>query len=149
MGRAAPGQATSNYAKKPDLVRFSVQRNDPRSAAYSGRLTRVRSLSQTIWEPQTALRGAVVFEIEQPKPRAFPNLVLGRPTVAHEEHVDARADGAMDRYASGDEAAFSELYDLIAPRLHRYLLVRARNAERAEDLLQHTFANMHEARGRF
>jgi RNA polymerase sigma-70 factor (ECF subfamily) len=69
--------------------------------------------------------------------------------VAGEERSDAKADAAMDRYASGEQAAFSDLYDLIAPRLHGYLMLKTRNRERTEDLLQHTFANIHEARGRF
>ena len=38
---------------------------------------------------------------------------------------DTAADAAMDRYAGGDEAAFSKLYDLLAPRLFAFLLRRA------------------------
>ena len=34
----------------------------------------------------------------------------------------SRADDAMDRYAGGEEAAFAELYDALAPRLHRFAL---------------------------
>jgi RNA polymerase sigma-70 factor (ECF subfamily) len=55
----------------------------------------------------------------------------------------------MDRYAQGDESAFSELYDSLAPRLYGYLLRQTRNNARAEDLLQQTFLQMHCARGRF
>jgi RNA polymerase sigma-70 factor (ECF subfamily) len=55
----------------------------------------------------------------------------------------------MDRYAQGDESAFSELYDALAPRLYGYLLRQTRNNTRAEDLLQQTFLQMHCARGRF
>jgi RNA polymerase sigma-70 factor (ECF subfamily) len=55
----------------------------------------------------------------------------------------------MDRYAQGDESAFSELYDALAPRLYGYLLRQTRNNARAEDLLQQTFLQMHCARGRF
>jgi RNA polymerase sigma-70 factor (ECF subfamily) len=61
----------------------------------------------------------------------------------------AAADEAMERYAAGDEAAFSLVYDELAPRLHRYLLRHARSASRAEDLLQQTFMHMHRARGSF
>jgi RNA polymerase sigma-70 factor, ECF subfamily len=59
------------------------------------------------------------------------------------------ATSAMDRYAQGDEAAFSELYDDLAPRLYGYLLRQTRNTARAEDLVQQTFLQMHCARGRF
>ena len=59
------------------------------------------------------------------------------------------ADRAMERYARGDDAAFSELYDLLAPRLLRYLTRQTRNTARAEDVLQQTFLRIHRARGRF
>ncbi len=59
------------------------------------------------------------------------------------------ATSAMDRYAQGDDAAFSELYDALAPRLYGYLLRQTRNNARAEDLTQQTFLQMHCARGRF
>jgi RNA polymerase sigma-70 factor (ECF subfamily) len=55
----------------------------------------------------------------------------------------------MDRYASGDGAAFSELYDLLAPRLFAFLLRATRSRCEAEDLLQQTMLKMHSARGRF
>jgi RNA polymerase sigma-70 factor (ECF subfamily) len=55
----------------------------------------------------------------------------------------------MDRYARGDDAAFSELYDLLAPRLLRYLTRQTGNAARAEDLVQQTLLRIHRARGRF
>lgn len=60
------------------------------------------------------------------------------------------ADAAMDRYAAtGEERAFGELYDLLAPRLHAFLARRAPSAARAEDLLQQTFLQMHRARSHF
>jgi RNA polymerase sigma-70 factor, ECF subfamily len=62
---------------------------------------------------------------------------------------DAAADKAMDRYASGDDAAFSELYDLLAPRLFSFLLRATRSHCEAEDLVQQTMLKMHCARGRF
>src|SRR5262249_33335967 len=55
----------------------------------------------------------------------------------------------MARYAAGDDAAFGELYDALAPRLYGYLLRQTRNNARAEDLVQQTFLQMHCARGRF
>ena len=59
------------------------------------------------------------------------------------------ANVAMDRYATGDEDAFSELYDLLAPRLCSFLLRRTRDRGRAEDLVQQTFLQMHCARRHF
>jgi RNA polymerase sigma-70 factor (ECF subfamily) len=55
----------------------------------------------------------------------------------------------MDRYARGDDAAFAEVYDAIAPRLYGYLLRQTRDAARAEDLVQQTLLQMHRARDRF
>jgi RNA polymerase sigma-70 factor, ECF subfamily len=55
----------------------------------------------------------------------------------------------MDRYARGEDAAFSELYDLLAPRLASFLLRRTRDAARTEDLVQQTFLQMHCARRHF
>jgi RNA polymerase sigma-70 factor (ECF subfamily) len=55
----------------------------------------------------------------------------------------------MERYAAGDDAAFAELYDTLAPRLYAALLERARDPALAEDLLQQTFLNIHLARGSF
>lgn len=59
------------------------------------------------------------------------------------------ADHAMERYAAGDDAAFGELYDALAPRLHGFLVRQTRDVARAEDLVQQTFLQIHRARGRF
>ena len=55
----------------------------------------------------------------------------------------------MDRYASGDDAAFGELHEALAPRLYGFLYRLARDRSAAEDLLQQTFLQMHDARARF
>ncbi|HEY1958535.1 MAG TPA: sigma factor [Polyangiaceae bacterium] len=53
---------------------------------------------------------------------------------------DARAaSAAMDRYASGDDAAFGEIYDRLAPRLLGFLYRQTTDRARAEDLVQQTF----------
>jgi RNA polymerase sigma-70 factor (ECF subfamily) len=64
---------------------------------------------------------------------------------------DARsaADLAMDRHADGDEAAFSELYDALAPRLFAFALRQTRNTAAAEDTVQQTMLRIHTARGEF
>lgn len=53
---------------------------------------------------------------------------------------------AMDRYADGDDAAFGEVYDRLAPRLYGFFVRQTGDAARAEDLLQQTFLQMHAAR---
>jgi RNA polymerase sigma-70 factor, ECF subfamily len=59
------------------------------------------------------------------------------------------ANAAMERYAGGDDAAFAELYDALAPRLYQFLARQTRDVARAEDLLQQTLLQIHGARGRF
>jgi RNA polymerase sigma-70 factor (ECF subfamily) len=60
-----------------------------------------------------------------------------------------RADAAMDRYASGDDTAFAELYDALAPRMYTFILRKVGNVARAEDLVQQTLLKLHCARGRY
>lgn len=86
---------------------------------------------------------------------------LSRPTRAHllmaptegtrgvEESSNPSADAAMDRYASGDDSAFGELYDAICPRLYRYALGLVRNPTRAEDLVQQTLEKLLRCRAHF
>jgi len=74
------------------------------------------------------------------------------PAVRLEKARDPERDetnAAMERYAQGEDQAFSELYDSLAPRLHRYLLRSSRDPARADDLLQETMLRIHRARGRF
>lgn len=68
-----------------------------------------------------------------------------------EQKPQARAplDLAMERYASGDDAAFAEVYDGLAPRLFGFLLRQTRDRARAEDVVQQTMLQIHRARGRF
>jgi RNA polymerase sigma-70 factor (ECF subfamily) len=55
----------------------------------------------------------------------------------------------MDRYAQGDDGAFPELYDLLAPRLYGYFLRQTGNLALADDLTQQTLVKIHRARGQF
>jgi RNA polymerase sigma-70 factor (ECF subfamily) len=55
----------------------------------------------------------------------------------------------MDRYADGDEAAFGEVYDYLAPRLQGFLRRLTRDAATTEDLLQQTMLKLHVTRGHF
>jgi RNA polymerase sigma-70 factor, ECF subfamily len=59
----------------------------------------------------------------------------------------ARANAAMLRYASGDDAAFRELYGLLAPRLYR--LCRWLCPADAGELFQEVFLKIHRARATF
>ena len=58
-------------------------------------------------------------------------------------------DRAMERYASGDDGAFAEVYDGLAPRLYGFLLKQTRDHAKAEDVVQQTMLQIHRARGRF
>src|SRR5260370_7650772 len=53
------------------------------------------------------------------------------------------------RLARGDEAAFAELYDACADRLHGYLTARLGSRDRAADVLQETFLRAVASRRRF
>jgi len=55
----------------------------------------------------------------------------------------------MDRYAQGDDGAFAEIYDTLAPRLYAFLLRHTRDEAKAEDIVQQTMLRIHRARGRF
>ena len=55
----------------------------------------------------------------------------------------------MERYSNGDDAAFGELYDAIAPRLLGFLRKATRDGCATEDLMQQTLLQMHRARGSF
>lgn len=59
---------------------------------------------------------------------------------------DRRLRELMREYQSGRFAAFDEIYAAIAPALRRYLLSQARDAAKADDLVQDTFLQMHRAR---
>jgi RNA polymerase sigma-70 factor (ECF subfamily) len=58
-------------------------------------------------------------------------------------------DQAMDRYAQGDETAFSVLYAGLALKLRSFLMRLTGAPPLAEDLLQETFMRIHRARGAF
>jgi len=57
-------------------------------------------------------------------------------------------DKLGERLARGDAAAFAELYDACADRLHHYLTVRLDSRDDADDVLQETFVRLVRARGR-
>ena len=59
---------------------------------------------------------------------------------------DQRIRELMREYQSGRFEAFDEIYAAIAPALRRYLLSQARDAAKADDLVQETFLQIHRAR---
>jgi RNA polymerase sigma-70 factor (ECF subfamily) len=59
------------------------------------------------------------------------------------------ANAAMERYARGDDSAFADVYDAVAPRVHAYLLRQTRDKVCADDLLQQTLLQMHRHRGSY
>ena len=83
------------------------------------------------------------FRPSNPRPRAEVRAVEAAPRA-----IDT-VDAAMERYANGDEAAFAEVYDALAPRLLGYLRKTTRDENAAEDLMQQTLLQMHRARGSF
>lgn len=54
----------------------------------------------------------------------------------------------QERLARGEQAAFAELYDACADRLHHYLLVRLGSRTDADDALQETFLRLARTRER-
>jgi len=58
----------------------------------------------------------------------------------------AALNSAMDRYADGEEKAFADVYDLLAPRLLGYFARQPGDDALAEDLAQQTLLQMHAAR---
>lgn len=59
---------------------------------------------------------------------------------------DDRLRELMREYQEGRFEAFDEIYASIAPALRRYLLSLARDAAKADDLVQETFLQIHRAR---
>src|SRR3954462_8002248 len=59
------------------------------------------------------------------------------------------ADAAMERYSGGDEAAFGEVYDHVAPRLRAFVLRQTRDAHHTDDVVQQTLLLMHRARASY
>jgi RNA polymerase sigma-70 factor (ECF subfamily) len=53
-----------------------------------------------------------------------------------------------ERLARGEQAAFAELYDACADRLHHYLTLRLGTREDADDVLQNSFVRLAQARHR-
>lgn len=89
--------------------------------------------------------------LEAGTPRIFSSFIAFAATLrsVNGDGPDSKASLAMARYDRGDDSAFADVYDELSPRLFRYLVRLTRDDARAEDVLQQTFLQMHDARGRF
>ena len=59
------------------------------------------------------------------------------------------ANAAMARYAAGDNSAFSDVYDAVAPVVFDQMLTLTEDSALAEELTQRVLLRLHKARGRF
>src|SRR5712691_8282082 len=122
--------------KLPEPRRPETEKERDRAGVPNGR--------SSVTERNSVLEDAAL-DLESPEESG----ISSRDEAARAKSARLAANAAMDRYASGDDAAFSELYDLIAPKLHGYLLRQTRDPVRTEDLLQQTMLQLHSHRGRF
>jgi RNA polymerase sigma-70 factor (ECF subfamily) len=60
--------------------------------------------------------------------------------------MSAELSMLMKSYCDGDRRSFDKLYELVAPKLLRYLIRLAGDVSTAEDLLQLSFLKVHKAR---
>ncbi|HVR60673.1 MAG TPA: sigma factor, partial [Polyangia bacterium] len=101
-----------------------------------------------VFHPRLSLGGALLG-------RLVPVLAGAETEQGHLERSRAmdpeaiQAIQAMERYCAGEVAAFHRLYNLLAPRILAYLRGLIGDRAAAEDLMQHTFLKVHEARGAY
>jgi RNA polymerase sigma-70 factor, ECF subfamily len=80
---------------------------------------------------------------------AFVPMASGGRTGVDEACSRSAADEAMERYADGDVAAFSTVYDELAPRLFRFAARQLQSRTAAEDVVQQALLQIHCAREQF
>jgi RNA polymerase sigma-70 factor, ECF subfamily len=68
---------------------------------------------------------------------------------SHRRADEDRLDAIMARYALGEDGAFRELHDALAPRVSRFLARLTNDHAAANDLAQETFLRVHRARAAF
>ena len=76
-------------------------------------------------------------------------LSMSAVSLSGREEAEPSVEALMEAYVQGDAKAFRELYKQTSPKILGYLVRLARSRERAEDLLQITFAKIHRARGSY
>ena len=96
-----------------------------------------------------------MFSVAFAPPDVLAGVLMLRPlsmsavAVPTSDADEPAVEALMEAYVQGDAKAFSQLYRRTAPKILGYLVRLARNRERAEDLLQVTFAKIHRARGSY
>ncbi|MBN1605419.1 MAG: RNA polymerase sigma factor [Polyangiaceae bacterium] len=63
--------------------------------------------------------------------------------------TDVSLEDLMEQYVAGSASAFDELYHRTAPQLFGFLVRLSQNRNKAEDLLQVTYAKVHRARSSY
>jgi RNA polymerase sigma-70 factor, ECF subfamily len=94
----------------------------------------------------SAVRAVAMSPMAESSPKATS---CAAASEADEARAVSLLDAAMERYASGDDDAFQDLYRHGAPRLRGFLLRLTGNAALAEDLAQEAFLRVHRSRGSF
>lgn len=90
-----------------------------------------------------------VLRPSRPMPARDRTLAVAEERNRRADPASALLDAAMDRYARGDDSAFEEVYDGLAPRLQCFLVRYTNDRAKAEDVVQQTMLQIHRARGRF
>jgi len=87
---------------------------------------------------------------------AAPPAILVEPTLERPAVGSITTDASeptteelMEHYVAGNLVAFETLYRRLSPKLFGYLLRLTRRRDRAEDLVQTTFAKVHRARASY
>jgi RNA polymerase sigma-70 factor (ECF subfamily) len=81
-----------------------------------------------------------------------PSLNMRRPWIRHPRIANTEEDplsDLMERYASGNDEVFDQIYSLLAPRLYRFCCRLATGTSEADDCFQETFLRIHRARGTY
>jgi RNA polymerase sigma-70 factor, ECF subfamily len=124
------------------LQELTLRASVPRPGCFIARAT-----------PSAIPRGRVLFKLpfRQRKDSVAPpaEAALEAPSATSGATALGPADRAMHRYAEGEDAAFDEVFNALAPRINAFLRRLGCNATAAEDLAQETFLRMHRARGSF
>jgi RNA polymerase sigma-70 factor (ECF subfamily) len=63
--------------------------------------------------------------------------------------IEVTLEDLMEQYVAGSASAFDQLYRRTAPQLYGYIVRLTQDRNRADDLLQVTFAKVHRARGSY
>jgi RNA polymerase sigma-70 factor, ECF subfamily len=85
----------------------------------------------------------------EPSEKVLPGAALAAPRPGVAAAASGELDGVMERYSTGDDRAFDELYRRGAQRVRGFLVRLSGDAALADDLTQETFVRVHRSRGSF